>query len=234
MLLRPIQLALFDAQSLFRESIYLFLSRQRNINVVIQAKNPSDLFNKLDSTQADIILMDFLMPGIQGGEVVETILMKYPSVKIIGLSNTTNVDVISSLLDYGIHGFVSKFDEPDELLSTIEAVFEDRACKTNLFIEALYHNRQKVLRSDSNRSQVLLSDREKMILQLVWEEKSNKEIASELFLGVRTVERMRLELKEKIGVKSTVGLIRYAVEKNILKNFPDSADNTKYLRSNRH
>lgn len=233
MLRRPIQLAIFDTQSLFRESIYLYLSHQHNIDVTIQTKDLSDLFNRLGSGQADIILMDFLVPGVGGGEAVKEILTVYPSIKIIGLSNTTNVDVISSLLDFGIHGFVSKFDEPDELLTTIEAVYENRACRTSLFIEALYRNRQNALWSDSNRSQVLLSEREKLILQLVWEEKSNKEIASMLFLGVRTVERMRLELKEKIGVKSTIGLIRYAIEKDIVKNYKNFGDPMS-LRSNRH
>jgi DNA-binding CsgD family transcriptional regulator len=66
-------------------------------------------------------------------------------------------------------------------------------------------------------SQVNINEREKKILQLLWEEKSNKEIADELFLGIRTVERIRQDLKEKVGAKSTVGLLKYAINQKIIK-----------------
>ena len=67
-----------------------------------------------------------------------------------------------------------------------------------------------------------LNDREKKIIRLLWEEKSNKEIADELFIGIRTVERTRQEMKEKVGVKSTVGLIKFAIQKKIIFGPPIS------------
>jgi len=63
---------------------------------------------------------------------------------------------------------------------------------------------------------VSLNEREKKMLQLIWEEKSNKEIADELFLGVRSVEKIRQDMKEKMGVKSTVGLLKYAINQRII------------------
>lgn len=128
----------------------------------------------------------------------------------------TDSDLISDLLDMGIHGYISKSDEPEELLQAIRAAAENRIYRNRLFTEALYRHKQNTFRAYSDGNTVLLNDREKKILQLLWEEKSNKEIADALYLGVRSVEKIRQDMKEKVGAKSTVGLLKYAIAKRII------------------
>jgi len=216
MLSRPINLAIVDDHSLFRKTLKSFLSEHgENINVTLQAADMLELFSKLKTTSIDLLLLDIFMPGISGNEAVRTLRREYPTVKILVLSMGTDMDMISDLLDAGIHGYFSKADEPEELLQAIEAVANNRIYRNRLFTEALYWDKQNKIRSYEG-SHASLNEREKKILQLIWEEKSNKEIADELFLGIRSVEKIRQDLKEKIGVRSTVGLLKYAIDKRII------------------
>jgi DNA-binding NarL/FixJ family response regulator len=216
MLSRPIDLAIVDDHVLFRRTLKSFLSEQENLHVNIQASDVFDLLNKLKNSSTDILLMDLFLPEINGSEALKAIRNEHPTLKIIVLSISMDMDLISDLLDVGIHGYITKTDEPEELLLAIRAVADNRIYRNRLFTEALYWNRQNNIKGYMERSDVSLNEREKKMLQLIWEEKSNKEIADELFLGVRSVEKIRQDMKEKIGVRSTVGLLKFAIVKRII------------------
>jgi len=128
------------------------------------------------------------------------------------------------LLDSGIHGYISKSEEPEELLQAIHAVADNRIYQNRIFTEALYRSKQNNISTFTDASSGHLNEREKKILELIWEEKSNKEIADELFLGIRSVEKIRQDMKEKIGVKSTVGLLKYAIRKRIIAVNPRNSN----------
>jgi len=215
MLSRPIDLAIVDDHVLFRRTLKSFLSEQEDLHVNIQASDVFDLLNKLKNSSTDVLLMDLFLPEINGSEALKVIRNEHPSLKIIVLSISMDMDLISDLLD-GIHGYITKTDEPEELLMAIRAVADNRIYRNRVFTEALYWNKQNNIKSYMERSDVSLNEREKKMLQLIWEEKSNKEIADELFLGVRSVEKIRQDMKEKIGVRSTVGLLKFAIVKKII------------------
>jgi DNA-binding NarL/FixJ family response regulator len=215
MLFRPVNLAIVDDHLLFRKTLKNYLAEQKNINVPILAANLFDLLNQLRDTPIDILLIDLFIPGVNGSDVMNTLRSEYPGIKILALSMSTDMDLISDLLDAGIHGYVSKSDDPEELIQAIQAVSSGRLYRNRILTEALYWNKQNYITS-KERSNTSLNEREKKILQLIWEEKSNKEIADELFLGVRSVEKIRQDLKEKLGAKSTIGLLKYAITKKII------------------
>ena len=223
MLSRPINLAIVDDHALFRKTLKAFLSEQNNIHVALQASDIFDLLHKLKSTPVDILLMDVFLPELNGNLAIKEIRAEYPEMKVLVLSMSRDLDLISDLLDSGIHGYISKADEPDELLTAIHAIASNRIYRNSLFTEAMYWNKQNRLKPFSDEVVIALNEREKRILQLIWEEKSNKEIADELFLGVRSVEKIRQDLKEKVGVRSTVGLLKYAINKGIIGFIPRSS-----------
>jgi len=216
MLSRPINLAIVDDHALFRKTLRNFLSEQPNINVLLMAADMFDLFNKLKTSPIDVLLMDIFLPELNGNEALKAIRREYPDMKILILSMSTDMDLISDLQDTGIHGYISKADEPEELMQAIRAVADNRIYRNRIFTEALYWNKQHKVKSSAEQPHGILNDREKKMLQLIWEEKSNKEIADELFLGVRSVEKIRQDMKEKIGVRTTVGLLKYAISKRII------------------
>jgi DNA-binding NarL/FixJ family response regulator len=213
---KPIQLAIVDDHTLFRKALKNYLSDQPDLNVLFQAVDMYDLYKKLKGNTIEILILDVFLPGMNANDALKAIRIEYPDLKILVLSMSTDMNLIGEMLDAGIHGYISKADEPEELLSAIRAAAEDRIYRNGLFTEALYRNKQKDIRMFGADAIALLSDREKRILQLIWDEKSNKEIADELFLGIRSVEKIRQDMKEKIGVRSTVGLLKFAIENKII------------------
>lgn len=230
MLRTPITLAVIDDQTLFRKTLTNFLSEQKNISVVIQASDMTELLARLKYTKTDLLLMDLFLPGLSGIEALKILHGEYPDMRILVVSMSTDMDLIGEMLDTGIHGFVSKNDEPDELLNAIQAIADGCIYRNRLFTEALYWNKQHNTRTHADQSRVMVNEREKKILKMIWEEKSNKEIASELFLGVRSVEKIRQDLKEKIGVRSTIGLLKYAIDKKVIHP-PVSANRAREERN---
>lgn len=216
MLSRPVSLAIADDHSLFRKTLKSFLSEHENIRVVIQTSNIPDLLIQLKTASIDILLMDIFMSGVNVSEALKIIRNQHPGIKILILSMSMDMDLISDLLDEGIHGYVSKADEPEELLLAIQAASVNRIYRNRILTEALYWNKQHAIKTGMEKSFIALNEREKKTLQLLWEEKSNKEIADELFLSVRSIEKIRQDIKEKIGAKSTVGLLKYAINKRII------------------
>jgi DNA-binding NarL/FixJ family response regulator len=215
---RFISLAIIDEHVLFRKTLRQFLLDQTNINCVIQASDFAELLSKLRVTQIDVLLMDSMVPELNGIGAGKMLRAEFPSVKIILLSASKDLPIICDLMDCGIHGLISKSEEPEELLQAIQAVSEGRIYRNRLFTEVLYCNKQSSIgvKSRHGGSAITLSEREKRILNLIWEEKSNREIADELYLGVRSIEKIRQDLKEKIAVKSTIGLIKFAIQERII------------------
>lgn len=219
MLSQPVNLAIVDDHTLFRKTLKNFLSEQKNLRVVIQSPDVPDLLNQLKSIHVHILLMDVYMPKITGMEAVKLLKQDFPDIRVLVLTTYTDMDILSDLLDAGVYGILSKSDEPEELMNAIASVSVQKIYRNRLYTEVMYWNKQNSIRIHGNMADVTLSKRDKEILQLLWEEKSNKEIADYLFLSVRSVEKIRQDIKERVGVKSTIGLLKYAINKKIILPF---------------
>jgi len=216
MLPKQVRIGLLDDHVIFRKTLKAYLSERTNFQVSLQAADFFELLGNLRETPIDVLLLDIFLPRMNGNDAVKLIRRDHPDIKIIVLSMTMDMDVIGSILDEGVQGFVSKADEPEELVAAIEAAAGNKIYRNRIFTEALYWNSQYRHRPLTQVRVQELNDREKKIIQLIWEEKSNKEIADVLYLGVRSVEKIRQEIKEKTGAASTVGVLKYAIEKRII------------------
>jgi DNA-binding NarL/FixJ family response regulator len=212
-----LKIAMVDDHVLFRETLKCFLLQQIDLRVTIERSNAADLIADLQKNSVDILLMDLFLPDLNGYEALKIVKSRYPDIKTIVLSMNTDLVLINSLLDIGIQGYVSKTDDPQSLLQAINAASENKLHRTKLITEALYHNRLVNSRRLNGASRVVFDEREVRVLQLLWREKSNKEIAGEIYLSVRSVEKLRQDMKEKVGAKSTIGLLKYALCHNVIE-----------------
>ena len=211
MLSKPITVAIVDDHTLFRKTLKEYISGNDNINVVIQSEDVLDFLSKVKSISVQALLLDLYLPKLSGIEAVRLIKSEYPNIKILIVSMCTDISLLNELLDVGVYGIISKADEPEELIKAIISVAEQRIYRNRLFTEVMYWSKQNDIKMVAESSNVYLNEREKEVLRLLWEEKSNKEIASHLFMSVRSVEKTRQDMKEKLGIKSTVGLLKYAL-----------------------
>ena len=216
MLTQPVALSVVDDHSLFRKLLVDFLSKQENIIIKFEADNAIDLLNKLKEIQVDIVLLDLFMPKLNGIDAVTILRNEYPEIKIIIVTLCTDLKIVRGFLNLGIYAYVSKNEDPRSLFQAVLSASEGRIYRNKLFTEALYLEKEKAIRNGMKRSEVNLDEREKKIIQLLWEEKTNKEIASLIHLSISSIEKIKQELKERIGVKTIAGLFNYALLHGII------------------
>lgn len=216
MLVKSINVAIVDAHTLFRKTLKNYLTGRDNINVVIQSADIPDLLYKMKASLVNVLLIDISMSKINGIEAIKIIKHQYPETKVLIVSMCNDMDLLSDLMELGVYGYFSKAGEPEELINAIVSISEKKIYRNKMFTEVMYWSKQNNIGSAMNTSHILLNEREKEILKLLWEEKSNKEIADHLYLSVRSIEKIRQDLKEKLGVKTTVGLLKYAIRKKVI------------------
>lgn len=217
MTIEATNVAIMDGLTLFRKPLKNYLSEHTSINVVIQASDFHELMHKLRDFRVDILLLDIFITKINAKEILNNIRTTYPEIKMLVLSECLDMSMISEILDFGIYGYISKTDEPEELIKAIKMASNNRIYRNEIFTEALYWNKLSSATVENNDGPVTLNEREQTIIQLLWEERSNREIADQLFLSIRSIEKIRQDMKEKLGVKSTVGLFKYGIERNIIE-----------------
>lgn len=211
-----IKLAIVDDHTLFRKTLADYLSKQ-SFQVSIEGADIFDLLNKLKSITVDVLVTDLFMPNAGGIEALKTVRNEYPELKIVVLSMSSNLRLINELLDIGIYAYISKADEAEHLVQAINAAFADQIYRNILLTEALYLHKQINKNINDAGNHISLDDREKKVLQLLWQEKSNKDIAKEIFLSVRSIEKIRQDMKQKLGLKTMIGLLKYGLVNNIIE-----------------
>jgi len=166
----------------------------------------------LNNHRPDLILMDLDMPEMDGIETSRNVIKKYPDVKIIVLSGFKNDELIYDAIELGISGYLLKDTKPGELKQAIRDVMSKGFYYNDTVVNIM---RRGIIR-DSNKPRFFshkeLTEREKQILKLLCQEKTTKEIADEVYLSDRTVEKIRKNLANKLEVKGTVGLVKFAIK----------------------
>jgi len=189
------------------EGIRSLLQNEKSIEWMGHAMNAASCLAFLNKQLPDVILMDINLPDISGIDLCKEVKTKYPSVFIIGLSTFNQQSFIQKMMDNGASGYVLKNATQDELTSAIETVMKG---KTYLSEEA-----SNTLRKDNGAS-IVLTRREKEVLELIADGMTNAEIAQKLFISVTTVDTHRKNLLAKFETKNTAALIKIAVSRGYL------------------
>jgi DNA-binding NarL/FixJ family response regulator len=189
------------------EGIRSLLQNEKSIEWMGHAMNAASCLAFLNKQLPDVILMDINLPDISGIDLCKEIKTKYPSVFIIGLSTFNQQSFIQKMMDNGASGYVLKNATQEELTSAIETVMKG---KTYLSEEA-----SRTLRKE-NAANIVLTRREKEVLELIADGMTNAEIAQKLFISVTTVDTHRKNLLAKFETKNTAALIKIAVSRGYL------------------
>lgn len=215
----PIKVLITDDHVLYRAGVKTALSAKKDVKVIAEADNGMHLLNMLKMIQPDVILLDIQMPVMDGIAALPEIKKNWPNIKVIMLTMMDDHSMITKLMELGANSYLSKTSDSEVIYEAIKTCFEQEYYFNALTNKALLTNLktknnmtpQKMVQAEAN-----LNDKEVLILKLMCEEKSTKEIADIVELSPRTVEAIRDKLKVKTGAKSTAGLILYAVKNNLL------------------
>lgn len=214
-----IKLVLVDDHEIVRDGIKSLLLNSDNIEIVGEAANVDELFNLLIAHRADIIIMDISLPGKSGIDITKELSTKYPDLKVLILSMFTEEEFIYNAIKAGAKGYLPKNSKQEDLLTAITAIQNGEEFFSPLISKVLMNSYVKKIRNENNfeNDQEKLSKREMEILQLVVEGFSNKEISEKLFISIRTVETHKTHVLQKLNLKSTVDLVKYAIKNKIIK-----------------
>lgn len=218
-IMKELKVYIADDQTLFRKGMSQLVKTFENVVLVKEAGNGQELLELVKEEAPDVILMDLDMPIMDGVEASEKVLNKYPDTKIIVLSMHDTHQHVFYLMELGAHAFLLKNAEPDEVEKAIKLVIENDFYQNDLVVEALRKgaiNRKKNQGRPMFDHNVTLSDREREILLLICRELTMKEIGEKLSLSEKTIQNHRARMMDKLGVRNTVGLVKYAYESGLI------------------
>jgi two-component system nitrate/nitrite response regulator NarL len=209
-----IKVLVADDHPVVRKGLQNCLARQGHLRIVGEAADGDEALRKALELSPDIVLMDISMPGMNGLSVTEVLRKEAPEIKVLVLSVHTNKDYIFRVIQAGGHGYVSKEAPPEELVRAIEAVHAGESYFPEDVARAVLN--EFVSSGGKREPFAQLTSREREVLVLIAEGKSNKEIADQLGIGVRTIETHRERIMRRLDIHSVAGLTKYAIANGLI------------------
>jgi len=206
---KSIRVLIVDDHPMVAEGLQSILESYDDIEVIGSLSNGREAVERAADLAPDVILMDLNMPDLGGLSATEILLERAPATRIIILTMHDSPEYISSALNHGAMGYILKDVPTDEIKQAIDAVM--------LGNKYLCTGAKGSLKPKDGNTRVALTNREQTILLELAQGKSNKEVAQRLDISVRTVETHRKNIKRKLGISSTAGLTRYALEYGMLQ-----------------
>jgi DNA-binding NarL/FixJ family response regulator len=205
-----LRILLADNHVTMRHGLKLLIDSQADMKVVSEASDGQAAIDNAAQVKPDVIVMDISMPGMNGLAATRALRHQQPAIAIVTLTRHSDDAYVQELLRAGVSGYVLKQSAPDELLQAIRAV-----AKGGQYLDSTLTARvtaQVIGRADKDRKRGgTLSDRESDVLRLIASGYSNKEIAGQLSLSVKTVEAHKANAMRKLGLAGRIDIVNYAI-----------------------
>ena len=216
---RPVTIVIADDHELFRDGLSLILAKEPDINIVGIAANGLELVELVKQHKPAVVLTDIVMPGIDGIEATKQILQTAPATEVVALSMFDDESLIVDILDAGATGYLLKNADKAEI---VEAVYT-AAKHEQYYSKTISIKLAKFVASNRIRKQPApaFTENELEVIRYICKEFTTREIGEQLHLSKRTIHGYRSEILRKINVRSTAGIVIYAIQHNLYT--PDSA-----------
>jgi DNA-binding NarL/FixJ family response regulator len=215
-----IKVLLADDHKIIRIGLRGILEREEDMEVVGEAESGTEVLDMLQNMVTDVVLMDIDMGRSNGTETTRKVRAMFPDVRVLALTMHEEAEHIIYMLEAGASGYLLKNVGREELLSAIRTVVQGNSYFSHTvsatLLKAITDLKSKPASASKQASGSPLSDREIEVLKLIAQEHSNGEIAEKLFISIRTVDTHRRNILEKLQVKNTAGLVKYAIEKALI------------------
>ena len=208
------KLAITDDHKMVLQGIKAMLKDTLQIKVVATYENAAETLKNIAKDKPDVLLLDINLPDINGIDLCKQLLKKHTDLKIIALTNFDDISFAKRILKNGAHGYLLKNTDKLEILEALKTVLSGE-----LYIQKNIQRKilnQQVKKTNDNNLMPNLTRREYDVLRAISEELTTKQISEKLFISPKTVETHRMNLISKLGAKNSVGIIKIAMEKELL------------------
>lgn len=210
------RVVLADDHFLFREGMKLLIERMPGVEVVGEAGDGLELLHLLKELTPDMAIIDIAMPNLRGIEAAREIKMSHPRTKVLILTMHKSKEYLYHSISAGADGYLLKEDSDVELLSAIDKIRNGETYVTRILAGELAEDLSQIYQGKIRTLQEPLTTREREVLKMVSEGKSNNDIAAFLSISARTVENHRANIRRKLKLKKTADLVRYAIQKGFV------------------
>ncbi len=207
-----------DDHALFRNGLAELLRNTSDFEILNGASNGLEMQALLQQKKADVILMDMVMPAMNGYDALIYVKKNYPDIKCIAISMYDHIGAVARALSAGAVGYILKDTDTDEVKSAIHAVLKEGFYYNDIVNKVVL---QKVM--GGSRSNTIgatqypeLNDKEIAIIKMVSQELTTNEIGEKLCLSPRTIEGIRIQLAEKLKVRNGIGLVLYGIKSGLI------------------
>jgi two-component system response regulator NreC len=222
-----IRVVIAEDHSLFREGLKALLNSLPDIEIVGETNNGRDVVQLVSSLTPDLVLMDITMPGTNGIQAIRKIRKRHSNIKIITLTMHRNEEYVQEALKAGTNAYVLKESTWAELSYAISVVLGEMTylspAISNLVVSGY------IEKHDDQRHATIwdtLSEREREVLKMIAEGRTNRKVAEALCLSPKTIEKHRASFMKKLDIHSVSELILYAIERGIVSARPSAEQNS--------
>ncbi len=215
----PITVLLAEDHAIVRQGLSALLNADGGFKLVGEARNGREAVELAARLRPGVILMDIAMPVLNGLEATRQILAANPAARVIVLSAHSDDEYVERMREAGVAGFLEKQTSAEVLTKAIREVAAGRSYFSPSITKRLVaagkpRSREGFVKANGSR----LTSRESEVLQLVAEGRANKQVAAELGISIKTVEKHRQHLMDKLDIHETAGLTRYAIAHGIIES----------------
>lgn len=210
--LGPIRLFFVDDHQMFIDGLKSLLRSESRFEFVGEANSGEDALRQLKEIQVDVVITDVSMPGMRGTDLARHVKTEYPDTRVLVITMYNDLATIKEILMAEAEGYILKNTGKEELQKALDQIADNGTFYSREIMDIMVKSRMK----QKLTTQQILSAREVEIVKLVAEELNTAAIADKLNLSARTVETHRRNILDKIGCKTTVGMMKYAFENRLL------------------
>ncbi len=210
-----VRILIADDHKILREGLRSLLEKQSTFVVVAEAEDGLTAFDAVKRHRPDIAILDIGMPGLNGIEVTRKIRAEMTETRVIALSMHADRRFVMGVLEAGANGYLLKDSAFAELATAVTAVAQGKTYLSPAIAETVVKSTLEKSGRGEKGSRVLLSGREREVLQMIAEGKSTKEIAFKLFVSTKTVETHRKQIMDKLNIHTIAGLTKYAIREGL-------------------
>lgn len=211
------RILLADDHALVRRGVRLILDGEPDLEVVAEAGDGAEAIERADTEQVDLAILDVAMPRLTGLQAARQLSRRHPDLRILILSMYDNEQYFFESLKVGASGYVLKSVADRDLVEACRAAMRGEPFLYPAAVNALIRDYLDRARDGSAPPDSVLTPREEEILKLVAEGHSSKEIAETLVISVKTVERHRANMLQKLGMRDRLELTRYAIRSGLIE-----------------
>ncbi len=206
-----ITVAIIDDHPMVINGIQNMLASSRHIKMIATYESGTELLTGLEQQQPDVLLLDIQLPGMKGDELAEIIQKQWPAIRILAMTGFDTPFYVRNMLEKGCIGYLLKNTGQKTLVHAIETANRGETYIDETLKEQLLQHVLKIKMPAAPGNPPVLTRREKDILRLIVQEYTSQEIADTLFLSLRTIEKYRLNMLQKLHVRNTAGLVKAAI-----------------------